>query len=115
MREMTEEEEEMAAKLFKSADRPPPHKGEGDTHLTVRFDNTQPNVIFYGPHERDRRIRIPGAVVLRYTLDTSAKTPTGGKYVKQSLMIRTRDGRKWTGTLKQGTDVVILKRKKEKE
>lgn len=106
MREMTEEEEKMAAKLFKPADRPPPHKGEGKTHLTVRFDNTRPEVIYYGPHDRERKIRIPGATVLRYTLDTSGKEP------KQSLMIRTKDGRKWSGTIKPGTDVVLLKLKK---
>jgi len=112
MRKMTTEEEKTAAELFAPGDRPPPHKGEGDTHLTVRFDNTRPDTIYYGPHLRERRVRIPGATVLRYILDTSARTPTGGRYVKQSLMVRTGDGKRWTGTLRQGTDVVILKRKK---
>lgn len=110
---MTAEEERVALELFASGDRPPPHKGEGKTHLTVRFDNTRPGVIYYGPHERERKVRIPGATVLRYTIDPSARTPTGGRWVRQSLIVRTQDGRKWMGTSKGGTDVVILRLMKE--
>lgn len=111
MRELTEEEKKLAGALFSQTDRPPPHVGEGDTHLTVRFDPSRPGAIYYGPHERVRRIRIPGATVLRFVVDASARTPTGGRWIKQSLLVRTEDGRKWTGTVKAGTDVVILKRK----
>lgn len=112
MRDLTSEEEALAAQLFASSadDYYPPHKDEGDSRLTVRFDSTRPGVIFYGPHARKRRIRIPGAVVLSYKIDTSAKTPTGGRYIKQSLRVRTEDGRKWAGQVKSGTDVVILRK-----
>jgi len=106
---MTAEQEQLAAELFKSDDRPLPAKGEGKTRFTIRFDSTRPGVIYYGPHERQRKVRIPGAVVLSYKVDASAKTPTGGKYTRQSLLVRTRDGRKWTGTVKNGTDVIVLR------
>ena len=107
---MTAEQEQLAAELFKSDDKPLPAKGEGKTRLTVRFDSTQPGVIYYGPHEKPKRkVRIPGAVVLSFKVDTSAKTPTGGRYTRQSLLVRTRDGRKWTGTVKSGTDVIVLR------
>jgi hypothetical protein len=114
MRQMTHEETQLAAELFKVGDRPPPHTGELRTHLTVRFDPALPGVVYYGPHLRERKVRIPGAVVLSYMLDTSARTPTGGRFARQSLLIRTSDGRKWQGNPKPGTDVVVLKIKKEK-
>jgi hypothetical protein len=100
MREMTEEEEALAAELFKMGDRPPPHVGEGSTHLTVRIDNTTPGVVYYGPHERTMKIRMPQTVVLDYSLVDG----------KQTLLIQTKEGRKWIGTAKSGTDVVILRR-----
>jgi hypothetical protein len=115
MRDLTKEENEMAVKLFAPTNRPPPHKGEGETHLTVRFDPDKPGAIFYGPHARQRKIRMKGATVLSYKFDPSARTPTGGKWIKQSLLVRTEDGRRWTGTVKTGTDVVILRRVKAKE
>jgi hypothetical protein len=110
MRDLTDTENEMAAKLFASADRPPPHKGEGETHLTVRFDPANPGAIYWGPHARQRRVRMKGATVLSYKLDTSARTPSGGKYIRQTVVVRTEDGRKWMGMVKAGTDVVILRR-----
>lgn len=102
MRELSKEESELAAELFKPTDRPPPHKGEGNTHLTIRFD-PQVGVVYWGPHARDRRIRMPGAAVLSYVLDTKGKKPV------QSLLVRTGDKRKWKGTVKPGTDVVVLR------
>jgi hypothetical protein len=109
VRELTKAESKMAAELFATSDRPLPHKGEGTTHLTVRFDPGKPGVIYYGPHARVNRIRMPRTVVLSYKVDAAAKTPSGGKYVRQTLRVRTEDGRKWTGTVKSGTDVVILR------
>lgn len=104
MRELTKAEQEMAAQLFAQSDSPLPHKGEGKTHLTVRFDSTRPGVVYFGPHARKNRIRIPGAVVLSYALDTSNR-----RNPQQRLRVRTEDGRKWVGTVKSGTDVVILR------
>lgn len=113
MRKMTAEEKAMASELFQSSDMPPPHKGEGDTHLTVRFDSSMPNAVYYGPHARKIKVRIPGATVLRFIVDSSAKTPTGGKYIRQTVWVRTSDGRKWRGQAKSGTDVIILRRIKD--
>lgn len=110
MRELTKEEQKVASELFAQTNRPPPHKGEGDTHLTVRFDPANPGAIYWGPHARERRIRMPRTTVLSYKMDSSRRTPSGGWYTTQSILVRTEDGRKWTGTVKAGTDVVILRR-----
>ena len=101
MREMTPEEEALATELFRMGDRPPPHVGEGETHLTVRFDNTTPGVIYYGPHARERKVRMPFTTVLTHRLEE------GGA---QTLLVRTKEGHKWTGVVKSGTDIVVLRR-----
>jgi hypothetical protein len=100
MRKMTPEEEALATELFRIGNRPPPHVGEGETHLTVRFDNTTPGVIYYGPHARERKVRMPFTTVLRHTI-------AGGE---QTLLVRTKEGHKWTGVVKSGTDIVVLRR-----
>lgn len=101
---MTKDEEKLAAKLFEVSD-----PREGKDRLTVRFDPTNDvSVVYYGPDIHKYRKRIPGAVVLRYR-EEPAKTPTGGKYVKKSVRVRTVDGRHWVGLLKKGTDVVRLR------
>jgi hypothetical protein len=101
MREMTPEEKALAAELFREDDRPPGAKGEGIERLTIRFDNTTPGAVYYGPHARTRKVRMPFTTVLRYTL------VEGGV---QTLLVRTKEGHKWTGTVKPGTDVVVLQR-----
>lgn len=109
MRDLTIEEAAVAQELFKETDRPPPAKGEGKTRLTVRFDSTRPGVVYYGPHSHQRKTRISGATVLSYMIDPTAKTPKKVRYVRQTIVVRTKDGRKWQGDLKSGTDVVTLK------
>jgi hypothetical protein len=109
MRELSKEEAELAAELFAIPEAPPPHKGEGVTHLTVRFDTTRPGVIYWGPHHSSRKIRMRGVTVLSYTMEPKGKS----KKLRQSLRVRTEDGRKWTGQPKSGTDVVILQAVKE--
>ena len=109
MRDMTVEEATLAQELFKSGEMPPPAKGEGKERLTVRFDPGMPGVVYYGPHSHKIKRRIPGAVVLSWKIDPTARTPNKVRYVRQTIVVRTKDGRKWHGTLKSGTDVVILK------
>lgn len=107
MRALTKDEETLAAELFKVADVDP---REGKTLLTVRFDPTRPDVVFYGPHLRRNKIVYRGATVLRYMEDASARTPTGGRYTRRQLTVRV-DGRTWQGYLpheRRGTDVVHL-------
>lgn len=107
MREMTEEEKETAATLFASA----PDKREGKTRLTVRFSpNTHKFYYHYDgkdgkPAPMVKRVNI---TLLRYE-EKPALTPTGGRYIRRSLIARTKDGRKWYGTLKNGTNVVKLR------
>jgi hypothetical protein len=115
MRDLTDTENEMATTLFASTDRPPPHKGEGSTHLSVRFDPGTPGVIYWGYHARERRIRMRDVTVLSFKIDPTATTPTGGRWIKQTVVVRTKDGRKWAGTVKTGTDALILRRIKEEK
>lgn len=110
MRKMTTEESVQAAALFASDDVERPHKGEGNTHLSVRFDPNNPGAVYWGYHARQRRIRMRDATVLSFKIDPTAQTPTGGKWVRQTVVVRTGDGKKWAGTVKAGTDKVILRR-----
>jgi hypothetical protein len=109
---MTEDEEKVASELFKVGDKPPPHTGELRTHLTVRFDQTRPGIVYYGPHLYTRKVRIPGATVISYSLVTAPGPKV--RTAHQSVLIRTADGRKWQGNPKPGTDVIVLKLKRER-
>lgn len=77
---------------------------EGKTRLTVRFDPS--TLTLSAP--TGRRTKLPGATLLHY-IEAPAQTPTGGRYTKRALTVRTSDGRKWFGTMKNGTDVVKLR------
>lgn len=76
-----------------------------DARLHIRFNHeTQTVYRANGKH----RVLLPGAIVLHY-VEKPAKTPTGGRYVKRAMTIRTKDGRKWVGTMRKDTDIVILR------
>jgi len=98
--QMTPEQEAVARALFD----PEPDKREGKTRLTVRFNSTTLKI----SKASGNRWALKGAVVLRY-VEEPATTPTGGRYTRRALTVRTSDGRRWFGTLKNGTDVVKLR------
>lgn len=104
--QMTREQEDLAFKLFGTW-KPDPR--EGKTKLTVRFD-PETQELFKGPipGKRPRRVPLRGAFVLRYA-ETTALTPTNGRYTRRSLTVRTKDGRRWYGLVKRDTDVVKLR------
>lgn len=110
--QMTKTQEDLAFKLFGTWT---PDKREGKTLLTVRFD-VETHELFKGPvsGKRPRRVPLRDAVVLRYA-ETTAVTPTGGRYTRRALTVRTRDGRRWYGLIRRGTDVVKLRLAPEPE
>jgi hypothetical protein len=59
--------------------------------------------------------RLEGATVTRYIVDEGARTPTGGKYTRRGITVRTRDGRTWYGTIRKDSDVVKLRLAKEEK
>jgi hypothetical protein len=81
-----------------------PDDREGKTRLTVRFDPS--TLTLSAP--TGRRTKLPGATLLHY-VEEPAQTPTGGRYTRRALTVRTSDGRKWFGTMKNGTDIVKLR------
>lgn len=101
------EKQSRLAKVFQYAE--PKEKRddreERDDRLVVRFDQERMRV-----YRADLKYRkpLPGATLLHY-VETPATTPTGGRYTARRLTVRTADGRKWVGTLKNGTDVVRLR------
>ena len=98
---MTKEQEKLAKQLFAPAADP----REGKTRLTVRFrwDGDAPRV--YRP-TKGRRVK---AGVVTHYIEAPAKTPSGGRWTRRAMTVRTADGRKWYGTLKNGSDIVRLR------
>jgi hypothetical protein len=96
MRPMTTKESKTALDLF------------GDTQpsdrLVIRFDTENHRI----NKPSGRRTPLHGAVLIHYT-ETPAQTPTGGRYMARRLTVRTADGRRWVGSMKNGTDVVRLR------
>jgi PAS domain-containing protein len=82
-----------------------PDSEEGKTRLTVRFD---PNQLRLYRADLTYRKALPGATLLRF-IEEPAQTPTGGRYTRRAITVRTRDGRLWYGTVKTGTDIVRLR------
>lgn len=90
------------AKVFATAD-----SGSGD-RLVVRFD---PDTLGIWPATVRRRTRtnmLKGALVTHY-VSRPDKTPTGGRYQRRQFTVRYK-GAKWYGTVKNGTDLVTLRR-----
>lgn len=101
MRKMTEDEKRVAVTLFGSEDA----DREGKDRLTIRFNPE--TLTFYKPFGY-RRTKLKGMTLLRYA-ESTALTPTGGRYTARRLKVRSKDGRLWWGTLKTGTEVVRLR------
>lgn len=101
--QMSPEQEKVAAELFATV--PVVDSREGKTRLTVRFDPE--NLRLYRSNPK-RRTPFPGLTLLRYQ-ESPARTPSGGRYTRRALTVRTRDGRKWWGNVKKDTDIVILR------
>jgi len=107
VREMTTEETKVAEVLFSSApvteSKSPRPRAD---RLVVRFD-PQTLTLYPGDAVR-RRYPLRGALVLQYK-EGPARTPTGGVYTRRGLTVRTKDGKRWYGTVKNDTDVVKLR------
>lgn len=73
--------------------------------LVIRF-NTETHTIL--PNTPRARNPLKGATLLHYK-ESIRKTPTGGRYLAKRMTIRTKDGRRWVGQVKNGTDVVRLR------
>lgn len=99
--EMTPEQEKLAVELFGTGNNDP---REGEDRLTVRFDPDKLAVYRAKGHRKP----VPGLILLHYK-ETPSVTPTGGHYTARRLTVRTRDGKKWWGTVKHGTDIVKLR------
>lgn len=101
---LTDEQKSQLVELFS----PEEDKREGKTRLTVRFDPATLSVYRGDSKYRTAGTKLRGATVLRY-VEEPARTPTGGRYTRRGITVRTSDGRRWYGTLKAGTDVVKLR------
>jgi hypothetical protein len=97
---------------------------EKKDRLTVRFvaipdENEQGEWRFFlykGDSKRNSPGNIvPGATVTRYIVDEAARTPSGGKYTRRGITVRTQDGRTWYGTVRRESDVVNLRLAKEEK
>jgi hypothetical protein len=97
--QMTKEQEKLAKQLFSPTADP----REGKTRLTVRFLADEIAVV-----RPNRGRRVKAGVVLHY-VEKPAVTPSGGKYIRRAMTVKTSDGRKWFGTLKNGSDIVRLR------
>jgi hypothetical protein len=75
--------------------------------LTIRFDPEDGSIYHYSEKYRSRR-PMRNAVLLRY-VEQPSRTPTGGRFIARRLRVRTRDGRRWVGQMKNGTDIVRLR------
>lgn len=75
--------------------------------LVVRFD-TETATIYSGTAKRRSYRPLKSAVLLRY-VEQPAKTPTGGRFIAKRLLVRTKDGRRWVGQVKNGSDIVRLR------
>jgi hypothetical protein len=77
--------------------------------LTVRFD---PKTLGLWPETvrtRSRRNRLKKAHVVEYVENPAARTPSGGKYTSRRFTVII-EGVRWYGTVKNGTDIVRLRR-----
>lgn len=75
--------------------------------LVIRFD---PKTLTIWPGDAKRKAknnRLKGAVVTEF-VERPTQTPTGGRYTSQRFTVRYQ-GKKWYGTVKNGTDVVRLR------
>lgn len=79
---------------------------EGKTRLTVRFRNVEGEPL--GVYRPGKGRRVKAGIVLHY-VEAPAKTPTGGRYIRRAMTVRTPDGKRWWGTLKNGSDIVRLR------
>ena len=98
MRTMSPTEEKVATELFGTGEV------ERKDRLVIRFDTENHKIL----KPSGRRTPLHGAVLLHYT-ETPAKTPSGGRYTARRLTVRTADGKRWVGSMKNGTDVVRLR------
>ena len=96
---MTKEQEKLAQELF----APTADPREGKTRLTVRFIRDEVAVV-----KPSRGRRVKAGTVLHY-VEKPAVTPTGGRYQKRAMTVKTKDGRKWYGTMRNGSDIVRLR------
>lgn len=103
--QLTDEQNALAAQLFAPAE----DKREGKTRLTVRFDPKKLELLRPVKYNKSpNRTLYKGLTLLRY-FEGPATTPTGGRYTRRAITVRSKDGRLWYGTLKGGTDVVKLR------
>jgi hypothetical protein len=98
---MTKEQNKLAKELF----APTADPREGKTRLTVRFLMEGDRLSVVRP-TMGRRVKV--GVVTHY-VEKPAVTPTGGRYTKRAMTVKTKDGRKWFGTLKNGSNIVRLR------
>lgn len=96
MRPMTANESKTALNLFGDTDP--------SDRLVIRFDTETHRI----NKASGRRTPLHGATLIHYT-ETPAQTPTGGRYMARRMTVRTADGRRWVGSMKNGTDVVRLR------
>lgn len=85
-------------------------KGRDADRLEIRFDVETATVY---PAVKRLRNPLKNAVLLRY-VEQPSLTPTGGRYIARRLLVqtvnpKTRELRRWVGTMKKDTDVVRLR------
>lgn len=95
---------------------------ERKDRLTVRFvvflpEKGEPRFELYreGTKRNTPGNRLHGATVTRYIVDEGARTPTGGKYVRRGITVKTADSKTWYGTIRKDSDVVKLRLAKEEK